>query len=86
MTRTRTPTGTRTRLGAQLWLIFRRDCALLLGGSRGRGGAMLPLLFFLACLPFHLAWNRRAARLRSLPKSEVCDEKADAWPPAPKRS
>jgi len=32
----------------QLWLIFRRDCALLLGGSRGRGGAMLPLLFFLA--------------------------------------
>ena len=32
----------------QVWLIFRRDCALLLGGARGRGGAMLPLLFFLA--------------------------------------
>ncbi len=32
----------------QLALIFRRDCALLLGGARGRGGATLPLLFFLA--------------------------------------
>ena len=32
----------------QLLLIFRRDCALLLGGARGRGGAVLPLLFFLA--------------------------------------
>jgi heme exporter protein B len=32
----------------QLGLIFRRDCALLLGGSRGRGGALLPLLFFVA--------------------------------------
>jgi heme exporter protein B len=32
----------------RLWLIFRRDCALLLGGARGRGGAVLPLLFFMA--------------------------------------
>jgi len=32
----------------QLALIFGRDCALLLGGARGRGGAVLPLLFFLA--------------------------------------
>ncbi len=32
----------------QLWLIFCRDCALLLGGSRGRGGAVLPLLFFVS--------------------------------------
>lgn len=32
----------------QIALIFRRDCALLLGGARGRGGASLPLLFFLA--------------------------------------
>ncbi len=36
------------RTGAQLALIFRRDCANLLGGARGRGGAVLPLLFFLA--------------------------------------
>jgi heme exporter protein B len=32
----------------RLWQIFLRDCALLLGGSRGRGGAALPLLFFLS--------------------------------------
>ena len=32
----------------QIALIFSRDCALLLGGARGRGGASLPLLFFLA--------------------------------------
>lgn len=32
----------------QLWTIFRRDIALLLAGSQGRGGAVLPLLFFLA--------------------------------------
>ena len=36
-----------SRIG-QIALIFRRDCALLLGGARGRGGASLPLLFFLA--------------------------------------
>ncbi len=31
-----------------LWTIFRRDLALLLFGAPGRGGALLPLLFFLA--------------------------------------
>jgi len=30
-----------------LWIVFRRDLALLLRGSGGRGGALLPLLFFL---------------------------------------
>ncbi|OYW45070.1 MAG: heme exporter protein CcmB [Novosphingobium sp. 12-63-9] len=33
---------------AALWAIFRRDLALLLRGAVGRGGALLPLLFFLA--------------------------------------
>lgn len=32
----------------RLWTIFRRDLALLLRGSQGRGGAVLPLLFFVA--------------------------------------
>ena len=32
----------------QLWAIFRRDLALLLVGGQGRGGAMLPLLFFVS--------------------------------------
>lgn len=31
-----------------LWTIFRRDLTLLLMGAPGRGGALLPLLFFLA--------------------------------------
>jgi heme exporter protein B len=31
-----------------LWIIFRRDLTLLLMGAPGRGGALLPLLFFLA--------------------------------------
>ncbi|MEI6642357.1 MAG: heme exporter protein CcmB [Novosphingobium sp.] len=31
-----------------LWTIFRRDLSLLLMGAPGRGGALLPLLFFLA--------------------------------------
>ena len=31
-----------------LFTIFRRDLALLLMGAPGRGGALLPLLFFLA--------------------------------------
>ncbi|WP_298188698.1 heme exporter protein CcmB [Novosphingobium sp.] len=31
-----------------LWTIFRRDLTLLLLGAPGRGGALLPLLFFLA--------------------------------------
>lgn len=31
-----------------LWLIFRRDCRVLLGAAGGGGGAVLPVLFFLA--------------------------------------
>lgn len=33
---------------ARLWPIFTRDLALLVRGAQGRGGAVLPLLFFLA--------------------------------------
>ena len=45
----------------------------------------LPLLFFAACLPFHLAWNRRATRLSASPPAEVqTTATADTWPPAPK--
>ena len=33
---------------ARLWLVFLRDLALLLRGAQGRGGAVLPLLFFLS--------------------------------------
>ena len=33
---------------ARLWPIFTRDLALLLRGAQGRGGAVLPLLFFMA--------------------------------------
>lgn len=33
---------------ARLWPIFRRDLVLLVRGAQGRGGAALPLLFFLA--------------------------------------
>lgn len=33
---------------ARLWPVFTRDLALLLRGAQGRGGAVLPLLFFLA--------------------------------------
>ncbi|MCX7282627.1 MAG: heme exporter protein CcmB [Novosphingobium sp.] len=32
----------------KLWPIFTRDLALLIRGAQGRGGAVLPLLFFLA--------------------------------------
>ena len=32
----------------KLWPIFTRDLALLTRGAQGRGGAVLPLLFFLA--------------------------------------
>ena len=49
----------------------------------------LPLLFFGFCLPFHLAWNRRAARLAQgpLPAAQEAASKEEAasktWPPAP---
>lgn len=36
------------RFAAMLWAVFGRDLRLLLGGGAGRGGALLPLLFFLA--------------------------------------
>lgn len=52
--------------------------ALLLGV-----GLSLPLVFALACLPLHAAWNRRAARLARTPASEV-KTLEDVWPPAPK--
>ena len=43
----------------------------------------LPLLFFAFCLPFHLAWNRRAARLSA---AEPARQEAglESWPPAPR--
>jgi len=49
----------------------------------------LPLLFFGFCLPFHLAWNRRAARLARLPhpgarEAPPEETRPDVWPPAPK--
>ena len=44
----------------------------------------LPLLFFAFCLPFHLAWNTRAARLSAAGPAQ--DEAAsESWPPAPKQ-
>lgn len=54
----------------------------------------LPPLFFFACLPFHVAWNRRAARLSSPALSAQAAEKegpedtkgqAAIWPPAPRQ-
>ena len=44
----------------------------------------LPLLFFAACLPFHLAWNRRAIRLAVSAPAEVQATVKDVWPPPPK--
>ena len=46
-------------------------------------GLCLPLLFFAFCLPFHLAWNKRAGRLSAagaMPEEAA----ADIWPPAPR--
>jgi hypothetical protein len=47
----------------------------------------LPPLFFLACLPYHWAWNRRAARLglgeTRLPAPEKAPD-GRVWPPAPR--
>ncbi len=55
--------------------------ALLLGI-----GLSLPLVFALACLPFHVAWNRRAARLARVPvaDAETTETTDDVWPPAPR--
>ncbi len=48
----------------------------------------LPLLFFIFCLPYHWAWNRRAGRLREQ-GDEVPEEgqaREGVWPPAPKEA
>lgn len=45
----------------------------------------LPLLFFTCCLPYHWAWNQRAARLWEQEKRapKAAETQADVWPPAP---
>ncbi len=46
----------------------------------------LPVLFFAFCLPYHWAWNRRAARLRETGEEaeEAREaERAGVWPPPP---
>ena len=49
----------------------------------------LPLLFFAFCLPFHLAWNRRATRLAAAAPALEPEQgepgRTESWPPAPKR-
>ena len=45
----------------------------------------LPPLFFAFCLPFHLAWNKRATRLSAAGAAQE-EVTADSWPPAPRRS
>lgn len=45
----------------------------------------LPPLFFAFCLPYHWAWNRRAARLQTREKARPPEAaQAGVWPPAPK--
>ena len=44
----------------------------------------LPLLFFGFCLPFHLAWNNRAARLSAAGPAQE-GAASDTWPPAPRQ-
>ena len=58
------------------------DTQALLAGI----GLSLPPLFFLACLPFHWAWNRRAARLKSSPAVEAAPEDTGQWPPPVRRA
>ncbi len=43
----------------------------------------LPLLFFTFCLPYHWAWNQRAARLweQKAREPEPAEARADVWPP-----
>lgn len=47
----------------------------------------LPPLFFLFCLPYHRAWNRRAAWLAGQTEStrEETSGEAEVWPPPPFR-
>ncbi len=45
----------------------------------------LPPLFFLFCLPYHWAWNRRAARLQEETgdqEREEVETAAGVWPPS----
>jgi len=45
----------------------------------------LPILFFGFCLPYHWAWNQRAARLhREMPTVESIEP--GVWPPAPEQA
>lgn len=44
----------------------------------------LPPLFFGFCLPFHLAWNTRAARLSAAGPARG-EAEAESWPPAPRK-
>ncbi len=46
-------------------------------------GLSLPPFFFAFCLPYHWAWNRRAARLQNEGVPEMVSAQADVWPPAP---
>ena len=46
----------------------------------------LPPLFFAFCLPYHWAWNKRAAWLRQSGVPEIVVARADVWPPAPKEA
>jgi len=43
----------------------------------------LPLLFFAFCLPYHWAWNKRAARLKQA-NSAVPEADISVWPPPPR--
>ena len=43
----------------------------------------LPPLFFLFCLPYHWAWNRRAGRLAGEEGSREPSEAVGVWPPRP---
>ncbi len=45
----------------------------------------LPALFFLFCLPYHWAWNRRAARLRAAPPAPDVPDEPGLWPPPVRR-
>ena len=47
----------------------------------------LPPLFFLFCLPYHRAWNRRAARLAGQKEStqQAASGETEIWPPPPFR-
>ena len=46
----------------------------------------LPPLFFAACFPFHVAWNRRAARLSSATPAQRQEPAKEVWPPAPRET